>query len=238
MGKNIFKHYKKNLDYSYTLGVFPTLELLESKPEIVKAIYLKSDSEKNKGIKTIKSICKDKNIQIDINDKLINKLTQKENVFSIGVFCKYKTKLEENINHVVLVNPSDTGNLGTIIRTMIGFNIKNLGIVSPGVDIFNPKAIRASMGSIFRINFEYFNNIVEYRNKYKNSIYTFLTNGKQLLPEVEFNSPFSLIFGPEGAGLPTPFQRLGTSIKIPQSNNIDSYNLAISVGIALYEATN
>ena len=100
----------------------------------------------------------------------------------------------ENGNHVVLVSPTDSGNLGTIIRTMIGLNINNLAIIENGkdtqnkveleksntsVDIFNPKTIRASMGSIFNINIEYFKNYDEYEIKFKqNTKYAFCLEGE------------------------------------------------------------
>ena len=55
----------------------------------------------------------------------------------------------DDANHVVLVNPGDMGNMGTIIRTMLGFNYSNLAIIKPGVDVFDPRVIRASMGALF-----------------------------------------------------------------------------------------
>lgn len=59
-----------------------------------------------------------------------------------------------NANHVVLVNPGILGNMGTIIRTMLGFNYTNLAIIRPG-DVFDPRVVRASMGALFNINFEF-----------------------------------------------------------------------------------
>ena len=95
-------------------------------------------------------------IQVEVNDKLINKISGAENVYAVGVFQKYETQLSNEENHLMLVDPSDMGNLGTIIRTMIGFDYKNLALIKPAVDIFNPKVIRASMGSVFQINFHLF----------------------------------------------------------------------------------
>ena len=48
------------------------------------------------------------------------------------------------------------GNLGTIMRTMVGFGMEDLAIIRPGVDAYDPKVIRASMGSIFHLRFAYF----------------------------------------------------------------------------------
>ena len=93
-----------------------------------------------------------KNIPVNINNKLIRYLSPKENCYAIAIFDKYNNNLDDNENHLVLVNPSNGGNLGTIIRSSLGFGIKNIAIIRPGVDMFNPKRIRASMGAIFGVN--------------------------------------------------------------------------------------
>lgn len=233
------KPYKKDFQYTYTIGVFPTLELLTYKKEELLMVLLSTDGQENEGVKKIIDICNEQKIQIQINDKAINRISKKENTYAIGVFKKYEQRLEEQKNHVVLVNPSDMGNLGTIIRTILGFGIKNLAIIRPGVDIFDPKAIRASMGAMFKISFQYFDDFNSYQAAYSNDIYTFMLNAKKSLPEVEVdrNRPFSLVFGNEGSGLGDEFTDIGTSIIIPHSNEIDSLNLSIAVGIATYEFT-
>ena len=111
---------------------------------------------KSDGISEILDICKRENIPFEENDKLIDRIAYKENTYVVGVFEKYEEELESEKNHIVLVNPSNTGNLGTIIRTMVGFGFKNLAIVGSGVDVFSPKVISSTMGNLFKINFEYF----------------------------------------------------------------------------------
>ena len=107
------------------------------------------------------TLCEKQNIEIRYDDKSINKISDKENCFVVGVFKKFSSKLVDD-KHVVLVNPSDMGNIGTIMRTMLGFNFKNLIIVRPCVDVFNPKVVRASMGAIFSLNIVEFDNVEEY----------------------------------------------------------------------------
>jgi TrmH family RNA methyltransferase len=63
-----------------------------------------------------------------------------------------------------------------------------------------------------------------------------MTNGKTTLAETRFNEPYSLIFGNESAGLPDEYLDLGTSVSIQHSGKVDSLNLTIAVGVALYEA--
>ena len=139
------KTYHKDFDYTYTLGVFETIELLENKPELVMRVYLKSNSYQNKGVKIIENLCQQNKIELIESDNTINKLAKKDNCFAIAIIKKYTMDLED-ANHVVLVNPGDMGNMGTIIRTMLGFNYTNLAIIRPGVDVLIPRVIRASMG--------------------------------------------------------------------------------------------
>lgn len=230
------KKYAKKSDITYAIGVSPTLELLENKPKQVLFVALKSNSEKNVGTQKIKKICEEKGISFSISDKTIKTVTKKENVFAVGVLKKYEMKMEPDENAVVLINPSGRGNVGTIMRTMAAFNVRNLAIIKPGVAIFHPEVIRASIGKIFEINVEYFDSFEEFQRVAKGKVYTFMTNGDKNMAEVSFDEKYVLIFGSEGAGLSDKFKKIGTSVKIEQSKNVDSLNLATSVGIALYRA--
>lgn len=233
------KSYKKDFEHSYTLGVFPTLELIKNKREEVLMVLLSSAGNENEGVRKIIDLCNEYNIPVQVNDKAINRISKKENSYAVGVLKKYKHKLNHQSNHIVLVNPSDMGNLGTIIRTILGFGIKDLAIIKPGVDIFDPKAIRASMGAMFKLSFQYFEDFDSYQSTYNNEIYTFMLNAKKGLHEIQVDTSkyFSLVFGNEGSGLGDEFKDIGTSIIIPHSNEIDSLNLSIAVGIATYEFT-
>ena len=148
---------------------------------------------------------------------------------------KYNSELESDKSHLAIVEPANMGNLGTIMRTMLGFGVRNLAVIGEGVDVFHPNVIRSSMGAVFKMNFEYFEKFDDYSEKYQNKLYTFMTNGEVSLPDAKFEKPFTLVFGNEAKGLSEYFKTVGTSITIPQSEKIDSLNLAMSVGIALYE---
>ena len=230
------KTYKKDLFYSYTLGAFPTIEMLKNHSQEAIKVYIHSSFKNEDAIALINEYRG--KAEVEFNDKMINKLSQKENCFVIGVFKKYQMKLE-NSNHVVLVNPSNMGNLGTIIRSCLGFNIKNIAIIRPGVDFFDPKVIRASMGSIFSCNISYFPTFEDYRKCFPDHIiHTFMLQASQTLQETTFDKSkySSLVFGNESSGLDLSFLD-DNSIIIKHSNLIDSLNLPISVAISLYEFT-
>lgn len=231
------KKYKKSDLESYTLGTTLTLELLNKKIEYVKRIYIHEKLEKNETYEKIVNICKNNNIEILMSDKTINSLSDKENCYVIGVFKKFESEIIDDENHIVLVNPSNMGNLGTIIRSSVGFGINNLVIIKPAVDIFDPKVIRSSMGAIFNLNFKYYDSFSDYSKNYKREYYPFMLKAKTNLNNVEKKYPCSLIFGAEATGLDDSYLEIGTPVIIKHKNIIDSLNLDNAVSIALYEFT-
>lgn len=230
----MLKPYTKKSEYSYALGVSPTIELLTHRTKSVTQVILNPKGEQNSGVEKIREKCAELEIPIEINLRLVEKLSSNENTYSVAVFKKYTTALNDATNHVVLVNPSDMGNLGTICRTMLAFNFIDLVLIKPAVDIFDPKVVRASMGAVFGINFKYFDSFAEYMQNFNRAVYTFSGRGNILLPDAKFVQPCSLVFGNEGAGLGSEFDFVGTGVRIPQSSLVDSFNLSVAVGIGLY----
>lgn len=230
----VIKSYKKDFEYSYTLGAFPTIEMIKSKPEYVKAVYVHSTFKERA---MLSQLCDNNGIPLIESDKIVERLSDKANVFVVGTFNKYYCSIADDRSHIVLVNPSDMGNLGTIIRTAVGFGIKDIALIRPGADIFHPKVIRSSMGSLFRLRHEYFNSFKEYRERYcRHEVFTFMLNAKKQLMADDVEKPelFSLVFGNEAAGLDDSYLKVGTSLLIPQSSEVDSLNLTIAVGIGMF----
>jgi TrmH family RNA methyltransferase len=231
------KKYQKKFSHSYAFGIYPTLDLLKNRKESVLKVLLQDGSVESEGVKEIVEICKKEGIHYEVNDRLIEKLAIKENTYVVGIFKKYDLELEKEKNHIVLVEPRNMGNAGTIIRTMLGFGYRNLAIVEPAVDVFDPKVVRSTMGALFRINFEYFQTWEEYIEKYPSrNNYPFLLEGAKEIREIEFKEPISLVFGNEGKGLPDKFKDIGQSVYIEHGEDIDSLNLSIAAGIGMWES--
>lgn len=226
------KIYKKEYDYSYTLGAYPTIELLKNKPDKASEVIVHSSFT---DLRLIKAVCK--STPIVCNDKIFERLGVKDNSFVIGVFRKYDMLLNPNKPHIVLVNPSDMGNLGTIIRTVLGFGYKDLAIITPAADMWNPKTLRASMGAVFHVNIQCFCSFQEYALQYsKHKLFPFMLGGNlKLSYETCPKTPlFSLIFGNEATGLEKSFLSVGQPILIPQTKEIDSINLAVAAAVGAY----
>lgn len=234
--------YKNSSPYSYALGATLTYELLNSRPELIQRVFLRPEIKHGADLEQLLAKLKQRHIEIIESTKAFNVLDAKDSCLLIAEFQKPIMSLDD-ANHVVLVNPSDAGNLGTIMRSAAAFGFQNLAIILPAVDAFSLKTIRASMGAIFHLNIEVFTNIEEYLTKYgqNRALYAFMLKpDAQTLEQTQPTQPYSLVFGNEASGLPADFtEKTGaTPVFIPQSSNVDSLNLSVATSIALYHFKN
>lgn len=233
-----YKRYRKEDEVSYSLGITLTFELLKFRTEYVNRVFVHSGMKQGETLEKLTGLCDIAGIEMVYSDKIFHVLSQKENCYVIGEFRKFPRNLSQEASHIVLVNPSNAGNMGTIMRSALGFGMNQMAIVRPAVDAFDPKVVRASMGAIFSTDFVYFDSFEEYAEKFgERELYPFMLDAKVSLHDIRPTGIFSLIFGNEAAGLPAEFSKVGTSVIIPHSNRIDSLNLPIAASIAMYEAT-
>ncbi len=228
--------YKKSLDYSYTLGAYPTINMVKKIKDRARCVFVKDTVAKDK-LAELERVCMDSGVRIEYGaNKLVDKLRDKESIDVVGIFNKFEKNLEPDSNHLVLVSPSDLGNLGSILRSAAAFCFDNVAIISPAVDIFHPKLVRSSMGEIFNLNIRYFECFDDYISEFSGrEVYPFMLNGKEYLKDVKHpNNKYSLVFGNESSGLSKEFLQYN-SVKIQHRQDVDSLNLSNAVSIALYE---
>jgi TrmH family RNA methyltransferase len=228
------KAYKKESETSYASGAYAVYELLRHRPGFVTEVYMHPSF--SGGLK-MAELCNANNIPVIKSEKAFRRINQKENCYAAGVFEKYRCNLSKARPHAVLVNPGDMGNLGSALRTLAGFRIKDIAIILPGADFWHPKAIRASMGAVFQSEVETFTSFDEYKSRFMgHTLFPFMLDGERSLSpgNVPQAYPYALVFGSEAAGLPPEFHGLGNSIRIPQSDAIDSLNISTAIGIGAY----
>ncbi len=147
---------------------------------------------------------------------------------------------QKNPLFVILENLQDPGNLGTIMRTGEGAGITGVIMSAQTVDIFNPKTIRATMGSIYRVPFVYTEDLQETLKSLHNAgIHTYAAHlqGKTYYSEVSFREPTAFLIGNEGNGLTKETADLAKRyIKIPMEGMVESLNAAVATALLMYEA--
>ena len=138
---------------------------------------------------------------------------------------------------VALDDVRDPGNLGTIIRLCDWFGIETLFCSEESVDIYNPKVVQATMGSISRVNVVY-GNLETFLSQTKLPVFGTFMDGKNIYQE-ELPKEGIIIMGNEANGISTSVEKLVSErIAIPRFGNLqvtESLNVATATAIILSE---
>lgn len=165
-------------------------------------------------------------------------ITELDNPAKIIGICKKKNDAIKGNHILILDNIQDPGNLGTIIRSAVAFNIDTIILSKIGVDLYNSKVIRATQGMIFNINIVT-SDLKEEVNKLKEKGYKILTtrvDGGKLIRNLEKNDKFAIIIGNEGQGVSKELQNLSDEfIYIKMNEKCESLNAGVATSIILYE---
>ena len=230
--------YKSDLDYSYAPGVFPSMECMLHRAEKVRRLLVHSSAAGREGVDRLRALAEEHGIRVEEADRALARISGKENCYAAAVFEKFGDELRKDKPHVVLHNPGDSGNVGTILRTALGLGIEDIALIRPCVDVFDPKTVRASMGALFQLRVRVYDRFEEYRADYpERALYPFMLDASVPLQEAVRNKPevWTLIFGNEGRGLPKEFAAYGQAVRIESNEKVDSLNLGIAAAIAIYE---
>lgn len=155
----------------------------------------------------------------------------------IGVCIKREeTKVGKRV--LILDDINDPGNMGTIIRSAVAFNIDTIIASNNSVDFYNDKVIRSSEGMFFNINLIKCN-IVELINELKNKGYLIMgTNvlGGTNIENIKVEDKFALIMGNEARGVSDNIKDMcDTLVYIDMNKSCESLNVGVATSILLYE---
>lgn len=184
----------------------------------------------------------------EISEDLMSKISTTDTPPPIVAIAKLPTftdslsGIEQKNIFLYLENISDPGNLGSIIRTAFAAGVKTIYISPGSVDVFNPKALRSSMGTAFYGKIEYIGleELIEKLKQHSNSLEILGTcpRAKTSYNDMQF-SPFKnilLLVGNESHGLSDSAKELCTQlIQIPLANDVESLNILAATSIVLFE---
>ena len=169
-----------------------------------------------------------------VTNNVMEKLSSQKSTPKIIGIVKKKEIEDITGNVLILDQIQDPGNLGTIIRSAVAFNVQTI-ILSPGsVDLYNEKVIRSTEGFIFKLNV-IVKPLVEAINYLKNDDYKIIgsdMNGNEL----NSVSKYALIMGNEGKGISDEVLSLCDQVvSIKMNKDCESLNVGVATGILLYE---
>lgn len=181
----------------------------------------------------------------EISENLFSKLSDTrtpQGILAVGKQREYR--LEELLGEkpllLLLESIQDPGNLGTILRTAEGAGITGVVMNRETVDVYNPKVIRSTMGSIYRVPFLYTENLKEtIENLQKQGIRVFAAHlsGEKYYDEEDYREGTAFLIGNEGNGLRQETAGMADGyIKIPMKGKLESLNAGVASALLMYEA--
>lgn len=228
-----------------TTGTF-TVEgkkmFVEIPAEDLVSVYVSETFLKENG-----ELVKDKKYQI-VSDQVFKKISDtvtpqgivavvKQKSYSIDYIIEKRNKEKSCI--VVLDRLQDPGNMGTIVRTGEAAGISGIIMSKDSADIYNPKVIRSTMGSIFRVPFAIVDDLAAAVDTLKdNGITTYAAHLKgELYNSGSLTKDCALLIGNEARGLSEEISAEADKlIKIPMHGKVESLNAAVATAILMYEA--
>jgi len=139
---------------------------------------------------------------------------------------------------VIAAGIQDPGNLGTIIRSAEAFGATGLVAIEGTVNPFNPKVIRGSAGSVFRLPLSKSSSASALQSMRDKGLRILATSSHKSIPlsEADLTGPLAILIGNEGAGVPRELLSQATqNIGIPHSQKVESLNAGIAASVVLYE---
>ena len=166
----------------------------------------------------------------------ISTLKSPNKVLAIVKIPKFVIPKKEGVV-LVLDNLKNPGNLGTIIRVCDWFGIEQIVCSLSTVDVYNPKVVQATMGSLFRVNIIY-TDLNRYLSDISTPVYAASMKGENIR-KIEFPTSFHLILGNESKGISATLDQFITkNVTIKNTDSkAESLNVAVAAAIFLYESS-
>lgn len=180
---------------------------------------------------------------IVISNELGNRIASTDSTQGVFAVCRIPEKrslvFKDDGKYIVLFGLQDPGNVGMIIRTADALGIDGI-ILSGSCDLYSPKVIRSTMGSVFRTHIFIENDTDRlFSMLNENHVFTsasVIDKNAEKITECGFIGRQAVFIGNEGNGLPKSIsERCDRRVTIPMSSNINSLNAAMAAGILMWE---
>lgn len=187
----------------------------------------------------IKALDRDGKIVYITDDKIFNEVCDTETPQGILSVIKISEKSTVNTECdyiLILDGVSEPGNMGTIIRTAEASGVNQICLIGSCADIYNPKTVRSSMGSVFRMDFAAIDtsDIFKLRQSGFTIAVTALSNSVSI-EEADISGKRAIVVGSEAHGASEAvISASDISVRIDMRGNTESLNAAVAAGIAMY----
>lgn len=246
--KEIRSLSKKKYRWKNKLYIIEGIKLLEealdNDVKVKYILYSKTIYETQQGKNILSRLEKYQRL-FQVDETIFRSLSDTENPqgilgvveFDINDYKELLYKEETSLFYLDAV--MDPGNLGTIIRSADAFNIDGIIMGEGSVDPYNPKVVRATMGSLFRVPLYFDNNysILKDLKTHQFKIHTTYLKGSLANHRVTYQGKYIVVIGNESTGVSENVVKMSdTLIKIPIPGRAESLNAGVAASILMYEA--
>lgn len=176
-----------------------------------------------------------------VSKEVMKKLSSMDSYPNVIGICTKKEEEQIKGNALILDDLQDPGNLGTMIRSAVAFNIDTIVVSPRTVDLYNPKVIRSTQGMLFHINIivKDLEEIIKELKQNNYKIYgTKVDNGKNV-KEINIKDKYALVIGNEGNGMSEKVSNLCDEyLYIKMNTRVESLNAGVAASILMYEMEN
>lgn len=219
--------------------------ILENK-YLIEGYHLVNEAYQAKVLKEVLYIEDNNNYNdvsnIKVNEAIIKKLSSTINPQNIIGVCEISKNIEIRGNKILLLdNINDPGNLGTLIRSSLGFGIDTIVLSKDCVELYNEKVIRATQGAMFKVNIivDDLEKIIKTLKELKIPVYGTSLQSSKYLQEFKNKDKYAIILGNEANGVKEKLLQLtDDNIKIEINNQLESLNVAVAGSIIMYYFNN
>ena len=225
--------------------------VVEAPVDSLKAVYVSENYANNEENTNLLNVLQDKctqanaiyEIVADNVFKSVSDTQTPQGIMAVVAMPDYfleELLAGEKTHLLILESIQDPGNLGTMVRTGEGAGVTGIIMNKTTVDLFNPKTIRSTMGSIYRVPFYVTEDLAGTMKALQEkgiSLYAAHLKGEHSYDEEDYTKACGFLIGNEGNGLSDEIANLAdTYIKIPMEGQVESLNAAISATLLMYEA--
>jgi RNA methyltransferase, TrmH family len=221
---------------SLAVGLWPVLEALRHRPDAVASVAWHPDLP-DADRRRLAAAAEAAGVVAAEDAERVARARRTGTALAVATVRRPADVLAADADHLVLVHPAHPGNVGAALRTALGFGVRDVALVAPRVDPWSPHVLRASQGAAFALRHATWPDWSGYRRAFpRHAVLAFTPApaGARALPELAPPSPAAWTFGPEAGGFPPDALADAARVTIPQAPELESHNLAVAVGVALY----
>lgn len=190
--------YSSSGEHTFAFGAYAVLEALTHRPRAVRLVVHDGRLGEER-LEALERACDLAGAPLQRDERAVGRLRHRSDVEVMAVVAKEDDALSPAADHALFVRPSQGGNLGTAIRSLLAFGIDEVALIAPQVDAWSPHVVRASVGLRFAVRCRAFPDEAAYLAVCgRRTLHLFDASAPDDLRDASFAPPLTLVFGPEG----------------------------------------